>query len=167
MSSPTEARPPRVRRAVRVLPVDRDGAVLLLRCATAAHPTPFLITVGGGIEDGESERDAAVRELWEETGIVRTAEDLVGPVHEETFTFRWDGDLLRQHQHYYLLPVEHGTPVDFTNLEEIEAVSTVGHGWWTAAQLRTCTDIVLPDVLRAVEAAATALEELDPPGRGG
>ncbi len=146
----------RVRRAVRVLPVDDDGAVLLLRCIDPADPSaPFLITVGGGIEAGEAERDAAVRELWEETGMVVAPADLVGPILFESFTFTWGADLVTQDQNYYALAARDATVV-FDNLEELEVATVIGHGWWTAAALRTCSDVVFPEVQRAVEAAAAA-----------
>ena len=161
MGEPTSRR--RTRRAVRVLPVNDDGAVLLLRCLTAQQPAPFLITVGGGIEDGETERAAGVRELWEETGMVAAAGDLIGPFHSESFSFVWDADLVTQHQNYYAIAVQDLTVV-FDNLEELEVASTIGYGWWTADQLRESTDIVFPEVLRAVEATAAALGRPDPTG---
>ena len=37
-------------------------------------------TIGGGIEEGEDPRSAAVREVFEETGIELAPDDLVGPV---------------------------------------------------------------------------------------
>lgn len=163
MGEPTIRR--RLRRAVRVLPVNDDGAVLLLRCLNPAQqPAPFLITVGGGIEDGESERAAAVRELWEETGMVAAADDLIGPFHSESFSFAWDTDLVTQHQNYYAIPAQ-DLAVVFDNLEEIEVASTIGYGWWTADQLRESADIVFPEVLRAVEASAAVLGRPGPPHR--
>ena len=153
----------RVRQAVRVLPVDDDGAVLLLRCIDPAKPSrPFLITVGGGIEAGESERDAAVRELWEETGMVAAPADLVGPVHFDSFTLTWGPDLVTQHQNYYVMAARDAVVV-FDNLEEIEVASVIGHGWWTAGQLRRCPDLVFPEVQRAVDAATAALDRLRQP----
>jgi putative (di)nucleoside polyphosphate hydrolase len=48
-------------------------------------------TVQGGIDDGEAVLDAALRETWEELGIV--AEDiLVRDVMEERYAYRWDDD---------------------------------------------------------------------------
>lgn len=145
-----------------MLPVNGDGAVLLLRCVNLAQQSaPFLITVGGGIEAGESEREAAVRELWEETGLLVDPENLMGPVHQESFSFVWETDLVTQHQNYYAMAASDAMVV-FDNLEEIEVASVIGHGWWTAAQLGECADLVLPEVQRAVDAATAALDRLRP-----
>lgn len=143
-----------------MLPVNDEGAVLLLRSVNPAQQTtPFLITVGGGIEPGESEREAAVRELWEETGRVVGVEDLVGPIHAESFTFVWDDHLVTQHQNFYVVAARDATVV-FDHHDELELANIVGHGWWTPDQLRECTDIVLPEVRRAVEAAGSAFDRL-------
>ncbi|ABS26202.1 lipoate-protein ligase B [Anaeromyxobacter sp. Fw109-5] len=53
-------------RTVSVVPVGADGRVLLLRRSEARGG--FWQPVTGRIEPGESEADAARRELWEETG---------------------------------------------------------------------------------------------------
>jgi 8-oxo-dGTP pyrophosphatase MutT (NUDIX family) len=79
MSSPGAIR----RRTARVLPVDPEGRVLLLHGWDPHHPErPFWFTVGGAAEDGESLRDAAVRELYEETRIAVDPAELGEPIAE-------------------------------------------------------------------------------------
>lgn len=61
----------RVRATARVVVLDPDGRVLLFgsRLTDPAVPpgdVPFWYTPGGGVEDGESLRTTAVRELAEE-----------------------------------------------------------------------------------------------------
>jgi len=61
---------PEDRPAARVLVVDPRDRVLLFRAALPHRPgVDVWITPGGGLEPGESARDAARRELREETGI--------------------------------------------------------------------------------------------------
>ena len=56
------------RAAARLVVVDVDGRVLLLRYDDPPPMGVHWATPGGGIEPGETEREAALRELGEETG---------------------------------------------------------------------------------------------------
>ena len=60
-----------VRRAARVVLLDRENRVLLMhfREPNVAPPNVFWATPGGALDDGESWEQAALRELAEETGI--------------------------------------------------------------------------------------------------
>ena len=63
--------------SVRVVLGDRDGRLLLLRRAADDEHNPGLWEFpGGGIDAGESPRQAAARELREEVGLDVTADDL-------------------------------------------------------------------------------------------
>ena len=63
----------------RVVIVD-DGRVALIRRVRAG--TTYYIFPGGGVEDGETPAEAAVREAYEELGVhVRLSEQ----IHEEVF----------------------------------------------------------------------------------
>ncbi len=65
--------------------VRREDTVLLTRnSARGPHPGRWSLP-GGGVEHGEQPRDALVREVQEETGLVATAGDLLG-VHDDRFT---------------------------------------------------------------------------------
>ena len=84
--------PPWRRQTARVLPVNPEGRVLLLHGWDPHHPeAPFWFTIGGGAEQGESLRDAATRELREETGIVIDSAALGEPIAHNTVEFSWNG----------------------------------------------------------------------------
>jgi 8-oxo-dGTP pyrophosphatase MutT (NUDIX family) len=73
------------RSTARVLPVDADGRVLLLHGWDPHYPErPFWFTIGGAAEFGESLRDAAARELYEETRIRVDPEQLGEPIARST-----------------------------------------------------------------------------------
>lgn len=74
--------------------MDPDGRLLLLDSTDPADPaTCWWELPGGGVEAGESEVDALVREVLEETGLALRPE-AVGPLlwtQESTFTWLGSG----------------------------------------------------------------------------
>lgn len=76
------------REAARVVLFDEEGRILLARGHDRDEPDRhWWFTIGGGMITGESPREAAVRELWEETAIRVDALDLIGPVLHRSATF--------------------------------------------------------------------------------
>lgn len=144
-------RVPLRRQAVRVLPVNPHGEVLLLQCVRpGAEQAPFWVTIGGGLEPEESERAAAVRELWEETSIILAPNDLVGPLHEEVVEFSWAEFDIVQRQRYFLARVPL-SDVSFEHLEEVEIATTLSYRWWTLDMLRSTQERVLDNQLTVIE----------------
>src|ERR1700749_362385 len=71
----------RRRSTARVLPVDREGRVLLLHGWDPLRPRdPFWFTIGGAVEHGGTLPEADARELWEGAGIVVAPGTPGGPV---------------------------------------------------------------------------------------
>jgi len=55
---------------VRVAVTDEQGRVLLVRHNYESEGKSIWMLPGGAIEDGETSRDAAIREVLEETGLI-------------------------------------------------------------------------------------------------
>ncbi len=146
---------PILRPAARVLLVDARDRVLLFRGGDPARPgePAYWFTVGGGLDPGETPVEAAVRETREETGLCRTASDLVGPVWHEVVEFGFDGRTYRQSQDFFLSRVDHWE-VDTSAFDELEVRSIDRHRWWSADELDATDDVCYPqglaDLLRRV-----------------
>jgi putative (di)nucleoside polyphosphate hydrolase len=64
----------------------------------------------GGVDDGEDLREAALRELWEETGVIRdlvtflaqTREELLYDLPDQLVGKLWGGQYRGQRQHWFL-----------------------------------------------------------------
>lgn len=129
--------------------LDPDDRVLLLSIHDPAAmrsmnlPSPdFWLLPGGGVKPGETYEQAAVREVFEETGISGMT---LGPcVWTAQFTAWWAP--LQVIQRYYLARVGAGATITFAGHEPLEAATTVGYRWFTLAEIADleATDTILP-----------------------
>lgn len=143
---------PELRQTGRVLVIDLAGRVLLLEGFDPAQPDRrYWFTIGGGLDDGESTAQAAIRELREEAGVIAAADELTGPVWQRSTEFSFDGTRYRQEEDYYLLRVGH-VAVSLSGLDDIERRTVTGYHWWSHKEL-TATAVPfypaeLPDLVR-------------------
>jgi len=144
------------RQTGRVLPVDPAGRVLLLHGWDPHRPgEPYWFTIGGGAEQGESLRDAAVRELREETGILVDPARLGEPIAQNTIEFSWAGYHIIQGQTFYAVLVE-SAEVTLDGLDNWERASTDKYGWLSADDLgpeERPADPAIPGLIRAAAAS--------------
>src|SRR5688500_14505661 len=95
------------RPAARVLVMDAGWRILMLHGHDPARPDHrYWFTVGGGLNDGETPAEGAVRELFEETGLRLSVEAVGEPVFHEVAEFPFDGVRYRQEQDYFLVRVD-------------------------------------------------------------
>src|SRR3984893_17386063 len=144
----------RRRPSSRLLIIDRNNRVLLFRFMFnrgSLTGQNYWATPGGALETGESFADAARRELFEETGILR---DAVGQeVAEREFVLQLhDGEYVMAQERFYLVRVanhllsrDHWTPI------EIEVMTD--HRWWSVKELTSTSEAVFPETLVAILAS--------------
>ena len=145
------------RGTARVLPVDAGGRVLLLLGRELLRRgNHFWMSVGGGVERGESLAQAAARELREETGIRVEPAGLGAPVGRSVIEFASFGLPVTQEQTYFALAVQ-DTAVSLAGLGRLERLTVVSHAWLTEAGLgqrpERLSDPELPLLVRAAVAA--------------
>jgi 8-oxo-dGTP pyrophosphatase MutT (NUDIX family) len=132
------------RRSARVLVIDgNDRVLLLLSAPNEIEPEPCWITPGGGVADGESLVQAAVREAREEIGLAVTAADLGSPVAWGAGRVpAWpDTGVFRDDYFHVRVPAHE---VDTSAMEEFEARNHRGHRWWSVAELSSTPARVIP-----------------------
>jgi 8-oxo-dGTP diphosphatase len=138
----------RRRPSSRLLVIDRNNQVLLFRFVFKGGPLAgqdYWATPGGALEAGESFVDAARRELFEETGILR---DAVGhEVAEREFVLQLnDGEYVMAEERFFLVRVadrslsqDHRTP--------LETEVMIEHRWWSVDELTSTSEAVFPETL--------------------
>jgi 8-oxo-dGTP pyrophosphatase MutT (NUDIX family) len=127
----------------RLLIIDPDGRVLLIH-ERIEHGQVHWLTPGGGLEPGETPREAAVREVAEETGIAVVLDADAEAVLVTRRLWSWDGVTYDQVDHFFVARVGAGLDVAPGGLTAVETQTLIGHRWWTAAELRGTDEIVVP-----------------------
>ena len=139
---------PVARSAGRVLLVDAERRVLLLRGLDPAAPErgTWWFTPGGGLDPGETPRQGAARELAEETGLRLAPGALGEPVLHREIEFTFAGTLYAQSEQFFLARVP-GHEVNTAGFSPLERASVLEHRWWTLPDLAATVETVYPQGL--------------------
>ena len=131
------------RASAKVLIVDPCGRVLLFKGLDPARPEkrPVWFAVGGGLEPGEAPREAAIREVREETG--QAVADLGPVVLTRRFHWSFGGRVYDQEETYFLVRMPH-FELSTTGWSDLEREAVVGHRWWSVEELRATDETVYP-----------------------
>jgi 8-oxo-dGTP pyrophosphatase MutT (NUDIX family) len=135
------------RDVVRVVMLDAGQRLLLFHTHDPVNPDlgRWWELPGGGIEPGETYTQAAVRELYEETGIAVEPGQIGAPTWRRRATFR--------HRHRRMVNNEvivavrlttTGPPVDGAARLDYEQEDYFDFAWWPLADLTTSSDRFYP-----------------------
>lgn len=152
---PPEQRTFRTRRAVRVvvLAEEAEGGPRVLMFNDRDPGTPgssWWVLPGGGIDGGESPREAARRELAEESGYLVEEGDLYGPVARRVALHGYSDQVTEQSEEIFLVSVGKVFEVDISGHTQFERLSVQGHAWRSVHEVSS--DLVWPSDLAGLVA---------------
>jgi 8-oxo-dGTP pyrophosphatase MutT (NUDIX family) len=139
------------RATARVLLINEQNQVFMLKThfdPEVGLPPRWLIP-GGGIDSGEDTLTAALRELYEETGLVVDPDDLGEPVL--VASGRWDWADGKNYHTYtdtiYELKVK-DFELDTSGFTKDELRDILEYRWWNLSELFAIGESVAPHELR-------------------
>lgn len=128
------------RDAARVVLFDPRGRLGLVRGHDSGDTDhSWWFTIGGGRDGGEEARDAAVRELAEETDLRVDPGRLIGPVLTRSAIFRFAFATCRQREKFFVLHLTEAEAARFgmshTGLTDLERDVLDEMKWWEIDEL--------------------------------
>ena len=143
----------RERFAARVIILDHEGRVLLMRGHDEHNPMrSWWFTLGGGIDPGETPVEAALREVVEEAGISLTPRDVVGPILKRTSVFDFAQEHIVQHEVFYLARVANNVAITREGWTDVERRFVDDLAWMTVQELHDSPCEVFPKSLPQIVA---------------
>jgi ADP-ribose pyrophosphatase YjhB (NUDIX family) len=139
-----ETDPLRVRAASRILLLDPNNRLLLLRVNVDGE-TRFWLAPGGGLNDGEDYETAALRNLFFQTGVSDI--ELSQCVWQRSRVMIWDGVVYDAREHFFVARVRSNEEVSADQHDDAERDLLLEHRWWSIAEIEASDDVFAPSSL--------------------
>ena len=135
----------RIRPSSRLIIVSPDNRVLLFRFCHkdgALRGKTYWATPGGGLEKNESFEQAAIRELFGETGLIRT---LTGPqIASQNFTMMLpSGETVLAEERFFMIDAN-TVELDRSGWSSNEQEVIRDYHWWTIEELIHTNETIFP-----------------------
>ncbi|HXQ16852.1 MAG TPA: NUDIX domain-containing protein [Caulobacteraceae bacterium] len=154
------------RDVVRLVVCDSNDKILLFRTrdVTAPELGEWWELPGGGIDEGETYLETALRELREEAGITVSAPQVGPPIWRRTASFRYRYG--RRVQHEVVVKVRLDSPgkaIDEAGRLDYEKEDYFDFQWWSITEIVASRARFYPGRLPALLTGFLAGEEIDEP----
>jgi 8-oxo-dGTP diphosphatase len=135
----------RKRRTARVMLFEEHGAILLVRFVVPRVEGEFIFWAlpGGEIEAGETESEAAVREVREEVGLELRVE---GPVYQDSNQFVHQGEMQDNVDFLFRAECRREEPrLIGVTADERKIMKEIR--WWSEAEIEASRERIFPENL--------------------
>ena len=133
------------RRSARILLVNDEDRLLLFRYRNEQDESlsHYWITPGGGVDKGEELAEAAARELFEETGLRVTPEQLGEPVAATGgyADLGWAKGVFRDTFFFHRVAAH---DVDMSGFTDYEVRTFAEQRWWSAEEIAASEEHIVP-----------------------
>lgn len=154
------------RNVVRLVVLDTDERILLLHVQDLGNPQFGTVweLPGGGIEAGETYAQAAVRELYEETGLEIDPLRLSAPSWHREAAYVYRGTRWLQHELVAAVRVRAAEPsIRDTHRLKVEKDDVLNARWWTLQEIAQIGERFYPRSLPELLPRFLQGESLDEP----